>query len=163
MNDLKTIRTDVVGSLLRPAALKDARTRFDDGQISADDLRELEDDAVRDAVRLQEDAGLDVVSDGEMRRLNFQDSFGAAVEGFDANRSTLKVYRAAGRRLGAIAALGDSETAGSRNGGFASSSDQGSAAPVTQCSARGIPLRQYGCAKAGQSVADRPRPHFTAL
>ena len=93
MNDLKTIRTDVVGSLLRPAALKDARTRFDDGQISADDLRKLEDDAVRNAVRLQEDAGLDVVSDGEMRRLNFQDSFGAAVEGFDANRSTLKVYQ----------------------------------------------------------------------
>src|SRR3954468_13203128 len=93
MSDLKTIRTDVVGSLLRPAALKDARTRFDDGQISADDLRALEDEAVRSAVRLQEDAGLDVVSDGEMRRLNFQDSFGAAVEGFDANRSTLKVYQ----------------------------------------------------------------------
>ena len=53
MNDLKTIRTDVVGSLLRPAALKDARTRFDDGQISADDLRKLEDDAVRIAVLLQ--------------------------------------------------------------------------------------------------------------
>ena len=84
MNDLKTIRTDVVGSLLRPAALKDARTRFDDGQISADDLRKLEDDAVRNAVLLQEDAGLDVVSDGEMRRLNFQDSFGAAVEGLSA-------------------------------------------------------------------------------
>jgi 5-methyltetrahydropteroyltriglutamate--homocysteine methyltransferase len=43
-------------------------------------------------VRLQESAGLDVVSDGEMRRLNFQDSFGAAVEGYDAKRSTLKVY-----------------------------------------------------------------------
>ena len=37
-------------------------------------------------------SGLDVVTDGEMRRLNFQDSFGASVEGYDANRSTLKVY-----------------------------------------------------------------------
>jgi 5-methyltetrahydropteroyltriglutamate--homocysteine methyltransferase len=92
MDNLKTIRTDVVGSLLRPQALKDARIRFDDGVISADELRALEDEAVQTAVRLQEDAGLDVVSDGEMRRLNFQDSFGAAVEGFDANRSTLKVY-----------------------------------------------------------------------
>ena len=47
---------------------------------------------MREAVRLQEDAGLDVVTDGEMRRLNFQDSFGESVEGYDANRSTLKVY-----------------------------------------------------------------------
>ena len=51
MSDLKTISTDVVGSLLRPAALKDARTRFDDGKISADELRAIEDEAVRDAVR----------------------------------------------------------------------------------------------------------------
>jgi len=43
-------------------------------------------------VRLQESIGLDVVSDGEMRRLNFQDSFGAAVEGYDASASTLQAY-----------------------------------------------------------------------
>ena len=36
--------------------------------------------------------GLDVVTDGEMRRLNFQDSFGASVAGYDTERSTLKVY-----------------------------------------------------------------------
>jgi 5-methyltetrahydropteroyltriglutamate--homocysteine methyltransferase len=92
MTDLKTIRTDVVGSLLRPAALKDARMAFDDGQIGADTLRAIEDKAVERAVRLQEGVGLDVVTDGEMRRLNFQDSFGASVEGYDATRSTLKVY-----------------------------------------------------------------------
>jgi len=92
MNNLNTIRTDVVGSLLRPAGLKDARTRFDDGKIGADDFHAIEDAAVRAAVALQEGVGLDVVTDGEMRRLNFQDSFGAAVEGYDANRSTLKVY-----------------------------------------------------------------------
>lgn len=86
------IRTDVVGSLLRPAAVKQARVAFDDGKITADAMRAIEDDAVRAAVKLQEDAGLDVVSDGEMRRLNFQDSFGASVEGYDASRSTLKVY-----------------------------------------------------------------------
>src|SRR4051795_8532977 len=89
MDDLKKIRTDVVGSLLRPAALKQARVRFDEGQISADEFHAIEDEAVEGAVRLQEAAGLDVVSDGEMRRLNFQDSFGAAVEGFDAKQSTL--------------------------------------------------------------------------
>src|SRR5215470_5990610 len=92
MTDLRTIRTDVVGSLLRPSAVIEARTRFDDGRLDADDLRAIEDAAVREAVRLQEAAGLDVISDGEMRRLNFQDSFGAAVEGYDAQRSRLAAY-----------------------------------------------------------------------
>jgi 5-methyltetrahydropteroyltriglutamate--homocysteine methyltransferase len=91
-SDLAKIRTDVVGSLLRPARLKEARERFDEGAIDAAELRAIEDDAVRDAVRLQEDIGLDVVTDGELRRLNFQDSFGGSVEGYDASRSTLKVY-----------------------------------------------------------------------
>src|SRR5262249_59235471 len=59
-------------------------------------FRSAEDAAVANAVRLQEGVGLDVISDGEMRRLNFQDSFGAAVEGYDANRSTLKVYERRG-------------------------------------------------------------------
>jgi 5-methyltetrahydropteroyltriglutamate--homocysteine methyltransferase len=90
--DLAKIRTDVVGSLLRPAAIKEARVAFDDSKITAEALRAIEDEAVGEAVRLQEAAGLDVVTDGEIRRLNFQDSFGASVEGYDANRSTLKVY-----------------------------------------------------------------------
>src|ERR1700689_169754 len=90
--DLAKIRTDVVGSLLRPPHLKEARVRLDDGVIAADELRAIEDEAVREAVRLQEAVGLDVVTDGEMRRLNFQDSFGASVDGYDATRSTLKVY-----------------------------------------------------------------------
>jgi 5-methyltetrahydropteroyltriglutamate--homocysteine methyltransferase len=90
--DLAKIRTDAVGSLLRPAGLKEARARVDEGAITTEALRGIEDEAVREAVRLQEAAGLDVVTDGEMRRLNFQDSFGASVDGFDATHSTLKVY-----------------------------------------------------------------------
>jgi len=92
LRDLRTIRTDVVGSLLRPEAVKAARVQFDEGKIDAAALKRIEDDAVRDAVRLQESVGLDVISDGEMRRLNFQDSFGAAVEGYDAAVSTLNAY-----------------------------------------------------------------------
>src|SRR5919205_248322 len=92
MIDLKTIRTDVVGSLLRPQNLKEARVAFDEGRIDQPAFRAVEDAAVSAAVRLQESAGLDVISDGEMRRLNFQDSFGAAVEGYDAKSSTLKIY-----------------------------------------------------------------------
>jgi 5-methyltetrahydropteroyltriglutamate--homocysteine methyltransferase len=92
VTSLNVIRTDVIGSLLRPAALKEARAKAERGEITADAFRAAEDDAVRAAVRLQEAAGLDVVTDGEMRRLNFQDSFGAAVEGYDAVRSEQKAY-----------------------------------------------------------------------
>ena len=92
MTDLRTVRTDVVGSLLRPDAVIEARKAYDEGKLDAAGMRAAEDDAVRAAVALQEDIGLDVISDGEMRRLNFQDSFGAAVEGFDASASTVHAY-----------------------------------------------------------------------
>ena len=94
MSDLKRIRTDVVGSLLRPDYLKGARELVDEGQMDSGELREAEDRAVREAVALQEAAGLDVVTDGEMRRLNFQDSFGASVSGFDAAKADMKFYEA---------------------------------------------------------------------
>src|ERR1043165_2620762 len=92
MTYLRPIRTDVVGSLLRPAAVIEARKALDEGRLDAAGLRKAEDEAVRGAVALQESVGLDVISDGEMRRLNFQDSFGAAVEGFDAGASTVHAY-----------------------------------------------------------------------
>jgi 5-methyltetrahydropteroyltriglutamate--homocysteine methyltransferase len=92
MTGLNTIRTDVVGSLLRPDYLKDARQKLDDGMVAADAFQKLEDKAVGEAIALQESVGLDVLTDGEMRRLNFQESFGAAVEGFDAGASKLHTY-----------------------------------------------------------------------
>jgi 5-methyltetrahydropteroyltriglutamate--homocysteine methyltransferase len=92
MKDLANIRNDVVGSLLRPARLKEARMRYDEGRQSLAELRAVEDQCIRDAVRLQEEAGLKVVTDGEYRRLNFQDSFGESVSGFDAGRPSLKFY-----------------------------------------------------------------------
>jgi 5-methyltetrahydropteroyltriglutamate--homocysteine methyltransferase len=75
-------RTDVVGSLLRPAELLEARERFDAGALSHAAFKAVEDRAVDDALALQADAGLDVVTDGEMRRLSFQSQLPAAVEGF---------------------------------------------------------------------------------
>jgi methionine synthase II (cobalamin-independent) len=86
---LAKVRTDVVGSLLRPASLKQAYADRDSSKISPEELRRIEDDAIREAVRLQEEIGLDIVSDGEFRRLNFQDSFAASVTGFDARRVDL--------------------------------------------------------------------------
>jgi 5-methyltetrahydropteroyltriglutamate--homocysteine methyltransferase len=55
-------------------------------------LRQIEDQCIRAAVELQEQAGLSVVTDGEYRRLNFQDSFGESVSGYDAGRPSLKFY-----------------------------------------------------------------------
>ena len=92
MNDLARIRNDVVGSLLRPARLKEARVSYDEGKITLERLRVTEDEGIREAVRLQEQLGLDVVTDGEYRRLNFQDSFGESVSGYDAGRASLKFY-----------------------------------------------------------------------
>ncbi|HEY7401258.1 MAG TPA: cobalamin-independent methionine synthase II family protein [Actinomycetota bacterium] len=75
-------RTDVVGSLLRPAELLDARERLERNQLRPDAFKHIEDRAVDEALRLQEDCGLDVVTDGEMRRLSFQSQLTEAVDGF---------------------------------------------------------------------------------
>ena len=77
-----TAHTDVVGSLLRPQALLDARLRFEQGEMQPAEFKRIEDAAVDAAVALQEQAGLDVVTDGEMRRLSFQSGLPDAVEGF---------------------------------------------------------------------------------
>ena len=87
---LHSLRADVVGSLLRPAAWREARTAFDEGRMAEPEFRRIEDQAVREAIRLQESLGLEVVTDGEIRRLNFQDSFGGAVSGFAASATTLQ-------------------------------------------------------------------------
>jgi 5-methyltetrahydropteroyltriglutamate--homocysteine methyltransferase len=92
MKELAQIRNDVVGSLLRPEPLKQARVNYDEGKIGLEELRAIEDQNIRDAVRLQESIGLSVVTDGEYRRLNFQDSFGESVTGFDAGKPTLHFY-----------------------------------------------------------------------
>src|SRR6185503_20862689 len=84
------LRADVVGSLLRPAVWREARAAFDEGRVDEPAFRRIEDDAVRDAIRFQEALGFEVVTDGEIRRLNFQDSFGGAVSGFAAAPTTLR-------------------------------------------------------------------------
>ncbi len=87
---LDRIRTDVVGSLLRPADWKQARLAFETGKMSAEDFARVEQACVKRHLELQEQIGLDVVSDGEVSRLNFQDSFGLAVSGYDAGSETMK-------------------------------------------------------------------------
>lgn len=81
---LDTFHTDQVGSLLRPQDLKDAFARLGQDDTSTDELRAAEDAAIRSAVALQDAHGVAVLTDGEFRRLNFQDSFAASVGGYDA-------------------------------------------------------------------------------
>ena len=75
-------RADVVGSLLRPPELLKAREELGAGRMSRAEFKAIEDRAVDEAIALQEEAGLEVVTDGEMRRLSFQSQMAAAVDGF---------------------------------------------------------------------------------
>ncbi len=74
--------TDVVGSLLRTSELVAAREDLEGNHITRAEFKAVEDRAVDDAIALQEEAGLEVVTDGEMRRLSFQSQMTEAVEGF---------------------------------------------------------------------------------
>jgi len=98
LSDLRRIRTDVVGSLLRPAAWKEARLSFEGGLIDAEAFARVEKRCIQRHVRLQESVGLDVVTDGELSRLNFQDSFGLSVSGYAAAAERVRTQeeRAAG-------------------------------------------------------------------
>ncbi len=87
------IRSDVVGSLLRPDYLKAARDRHEAGEITHAEFKEIEDRAVDEAVALQTDAGLDVITDGEMRRYAFFGHLVDAVEGFDKWGGKALTYR----------------------------------------------------------------------
>jgi 5-methyltetrahydropteroyltriglutamate--homocysteine methyltransferase len=99
-------RADVVGSLLRPGYLLDARRQLREGALAGAALREVEDRAVREAIAVQEAAEVDVVSDGEMRRTSWiasiplvgeDPSFQAPVAGYaffeDAGQGWIRGWR----------------------------------------------------------------------
>lgn len=76
-------RSDVVGSLLRPAYLKEARDRHEKGGLTEAEFKRIEDQAVDEAVALQERAGIEVITDGDMRRYAFYGHFVDSIDGFD--------------------------------------------------------------------------------
>ncbi len=78
-----THHSEVVGSLLRPTYLADARKQYEAGQLNAAEFKAIEDRAVNEAIALQETAGIDVITDGEMRRYAFYGHLIEALEGFD--------------------------------------------------------------------------------
>src|SRR5436190_10539868 len=73
--DLPPFRADHVGSLLRPRPLLAARDDFAAGRITAAELRAVEDEAIAGAVRMQQEAGLRSVTDGEYRRASWHMDF----------------------------------------------------------------------------------------
>jgi methionine synthase II (cobalamin-independent) len=74
------VRCEVIGSLLRPPDLVGARERHEQGELSDNEFKRIEDEAVVRAIRLQEEAGIDVITDGELRRYAF---YGHLIESFD--------------------------------------------------------------------------------
>lgn len=84
-NKSKIIMAEVIGSLLRPKFLLDAQNLIKQGKITPEEFITLEDKAVKQAVTIQEKAGVDVLTDGEMRRSVFCHNFVKAVDGFKWN------------------------------------------------------------------------------
>ena len=85
-------RADHVGSLLRPPELLQAREDLSEGRIDADELRQVEDQAIRDVVRMQEDVGLQSATDGEFRRATWHMDFIHQLEGIGVAENDLVVH-----------------------------------------------------------------------
>jgi 5-methyltetrahydropteroyltriglutamate--homocysteine methyltransferase len=91
-------RADHVGSLLRPKRLLQARDDHAAGKIDAAELRAIEDEAIREAVRMQEEAGLQSVTDGEFRRASWHMDFIYQLDGIskEAGHIAVKFHNADG-------------------------------------------------------------------
>src|SRR5258708_21228717 len=76
-------KSEVIGSLLRPAYLAEARRRYEQAEITVPEFKRLEDRAVDEALETQTLAGIDVITDGEMRRYAFYGHLIDSLDGFD--------------------------------------------------------------------------------
>ncbi|HEY7007593.1 MAG TPA: 5-methyltetrahydropteroyltriglutamate--homocysteine S-methyltransferase [Jatrophihabitantaceae bacterium] len=85
-------RADHVGSLLRPRNLLQARDDHAAGRISSDELRAIEDDAIRDVVRMQADIGLQTATDGEFRRTSWHMDFIYRLQGVSRTDEKIEVH-----------------------------------------------------------------------
>jgi 5-methyltetrahydropteroyltriglutamate--homocysteine methyltransferase len=91
MRTTPPFRADHVGSLLRPERLLRARADLEAGAIDRDDLRAVEDECVREAVRMQEDVGLRSATDGEFRRASWHMDFIYALDGVSRRSGHISV------------------------------------------------------------------------
>jgi 5-methyltetrahydropteroyltriglutamate--homocysteine methyltransferase len=84
-------RADHVGSLLRPAALKDARARRENNEITAEQLKAIEDREIEKIIKKQEDVGLKSITDGEFRRAFWNYDFLGKLDGVEAYLGERKI------------------------------------------------------------------------
>jgi methionine synthase II (cobalamin-independent) len=96
-------RAEQVGSLLRPPELLEARASFAEGRLPLEELRLKEDDAISAALERQRQTGIDVFSDGEMRRGSWLSEMAEAVEGFVQQRVEVEWKGPGGGREGSTA------------------------------------------------------------
>ena len=89
-------RADHIGSLLRPSALRRGFREHAGGQLSAAQFRALQDAAITEVVRLQEDCGLDVITDGEFRRFSYWERFVRLTRGLSVKAAVFKFQDAHG-------------------------------------------------------------------
>jgi 5-methyltetrahydropteroyltriglutamate--homocysteine methyltransferase len=89
-NGRPPFRADHVGSLLRPTVLRQAFKHYGGNEIDAREFAAIQDDCIRQVVQLQEDAGLDVVTDGEFRRGSYWGRFVERTEGFEIRPAVFK-------------------------------------------------------------------------
>ena len=89
-------RADHIGSLLRPRKLRDAFRGFSEGRISTEALRVAQDEAIRDVVKLQKDCGLEVLTDGEFRRISYWEKFVRLTAGLEVRDAVFTFHDALG-------------------------------------------------------------------
>src|SRR6476661_8150768 len=85
MNPLIPSRADHVGSFLRPRYLLEAREQFSRKQIDAAQLRAVEDRSIAEVIRMQEDVGMEAITDGEFRRTYFHIDFLKQLDGVQSD------------------------------------------------------------------------------
>src|SRR5690349_9012307 len=89
--DLHSIRVDLVGSLLRPESLKDAFAKHAEGKMNQAELKEAQDNAIRDVIAKRLAHHLPIIVDGEFRRTGFMESF-SVVAGVEEWQAGVKTY-----------------------------------------------------------------------
>jgi 5-methyltetrahydropteroyltriglutamate--homocysteine methyltransferase len=89
-------RADHIGSLVRPKALREAFRKHAGGELAERELRATQDAAIRDVIRLQEDCGLPVITDGEFRRVSYWEKFVRLTAGLDVRNAVFRFHDAEG-------------------------------------------------------------------
>ena len=89
-------RADHVGSLLRPRALRDAFRQRAEGRLQDDAFRAEQDRAIREVIRLQEDCGLEIITDGEFRRISYWEKFVRLTHGLAVRAAVFSFHDAHG-------------------------------------------------------------------